>query len=241
MAVASVLEKNTNTVEQQVPTSPQMAARIKEDEEHNALIRENFAKILSPDFKREQISEFQRVSVRPIVEQPTNQMASTIAASTVAQPTQTYTASQTKTSARADAAIFRADSPINRVKGDDVSTPIEYVPPFEMEEENEDLMPTATTRQYRTSESKHKEKGKSFTLSKKEKILIASFVSLVVLLFTVIIINSAIISGMNASIGKAQNDYKEIQNTYQVIEEQLEESQQLDTVLEKASNLNLIP
>jgi cell division protein FtsL len=148
--------------------------------------------------------------------------------------------------ARSDATIFRADNPVNAVKDQAVAASaanfVQPVTPFE-EEENEDLIPTMTTRQYRSRQAKEKEqeKSKGFTLSKKEKVIVGCFIGLVVLLFTVIIINSAIISGLNSGIGKLQNTYEAMEENYQQLTEELNDAQQPESILAKAEEWHLLP
>lgn len=129
--------------------------------------------------------------------------------------------------ARADSALFRADSEINkrlnRMSATDNSVDSE-------EEENEDLRPTPTTIQYRTAGVKNTtEVGKiqnagvkkASILNKKEKIIIAIAVSVIIALFALVIINSAIISRLNSDINAVENSYDALRSTYSQIQENI--------------------
>jgi cell division protein FtsL len=267
MSVASVLEREVKTTDKNSVATSAQNARMQEDELHNAQIKENFARILNPEFKREQINEIKPAGYSEVG------MAATQTASPIFTPASepvyaplapqtapTYEAKQNVfnssanvlaptpvakpyTSARADSAIFRADSDINRVVyTDDISTPVDDIKrDSEIDEEDEDLMPTATTRQYKTQQTakESQQASKGFSLTKKEKIMIGCFISLVVLLFTVIIINSAIISGMNESVAKLQNTYETVQDTYQTVQQDLKEAQKAENVLAKADEYKI--
>lgn len=128
-------------------------------------------------------------------------------------------------SARTNAAIFRADSPVNRRA---VSATV--VAEADTEEENEDLRPTQTTIQYRTKgvqasveEGKITNIGaeKRTGLGKKEKIVIAVVVSVIVAILALIIINSAIISGINSEISSLQSSLTTVKATYNGVNDQI--------------------
>ncbi len=58
-------------------------------------------------------------------------------------------------------------------------------------------------------------------MTKKEKIIIAVVVSVIVALFALIIINSAIISGLNSDISSLQSSLTEVRVTYSSVNEQV--------------------
>ncbi len=102
--------------------------------------------------------------------------------------------------------------------------------PAQQEEENEDLVPTKTTSQYRTRETDagvienigvaHKS---TFMLSKRDKILIGSIVGVIVVLFTLIIVNASIIAGLNKSVNEVQADYDATYAQYEQLDEQIQD------------------
>lgn len=142
------------------------------------------------------------------------------------------------TNARADSDLFRADSPINRQVY--ASTPAEAyaaaramaaataaaapapaaVQPVQVvDDESEDLRPTATTIQYQTigadgsvvinspaaaqqDTAVHAEENieKKLVLSRRDKTVIGVIVGLILAVFVLIIVNSAVISGLNNDI-----------------------------------------
>ena len=128
--------------------------------------------------------------------------------------------------ARATADIFRADSPINRrlLRSEEIVD-------VDDEEENEDLRPTQTTIQYKTSAVRESEEsdvietasaGKRFSLSKREKGIIAVVISVIVAMFALIIINSAILSGMNAEMSALQTTLDTVEETYNEVNKEVE-------------------
>ena len=114
--------------------------------------------------------------------------------------------------ARADAAIFRADSAVNAKREQAVAMQTaEVAVAAPAEEENEDLRPTSTTIQYQTIgvagvkvadvKKDTKAEKKAFVFGKREKIIVAVFVAVV----TLVIVNATIISNLNAEISTVQN------------------------------------
>ena len=140
--------------------------------------------------------------------------------------------------ARANADIFRADSPVNRPAQAYAPTPAQaYAAARSMaaaqaapavmpaEEESDDLRPTATTIQYQTisadgtaiagrtrtmqegeiARPAEREKSESkINLTKRDKIIIGVIVGLILAVFVLIIVNSAIISNLNSDISRLE-------------------------------------
>lgn len=153
------------------------------------------------------------------------------------QPAQPYFV----TNARADADIFRADSPVNQRLFPE--QPVAQNMPVN-EEESEDLRPTQTTIQYGAAESVSNEAIPSSTvknvernearssLGKREKIVIGTFISMVVALFVLVIINSAIISKLNSDVSSAEESLAGIKSEYAQIEESIEEAKSDESIYE---------
>lgn len=232
MAVATpVLERQT--------IQPQ--ADISSDALHNAQIKENYRRLMDPNFgtdnskgstaamSKEQALEdlrasilrhskpaqpeiaqapvrqaeyVQSVTVRPVVEQPVVQQPAMVQAE---QPAQPYLV----TNARADAEIFRADSPVNQRFVNPAQAPVVID-----EEENEDLRPTMTTIQYKNMTESEKREVRAIAaeqrnkrvLSGRDKAIIATFISVVVALFVLVIVNSAVIAGLNSELSIIENN-----------------------------------
>lgn len=166
-----------------------------EEEKHNARIRDTYARLINPDCKIEDV-----ISAAPRQEATIENTVEDVA------PAKPYLVEN----ARADAAIFRADNPINRASALNVSEP--EIDELE-DEEDEDLRPTPATIQYQTigrasakTEIKSTVSKKEHILGKKEKIIIAVFVSVVLALLTLVIVNSSIIAGLNADIATVQSE-----------------------------------
>lgn len=187
-----VLERSTNVKNSERYAVPTRRDYMAEDE-HNARIRDTYARLINPNNKIEDVfaankaAEREVASAEPIVQRP-------------------YLVEN----ARADAAIFRADSAINNKAVEDFAE-VEVDQIVDYEEEDEDLRPTPTTIQYQTIGKKQQTAVSSttdkrlFSLGKKEKIIIAVFVAFVAALVTLLIVNSAVISRLNADIAAVQN------------------------------------
>jgi len=212
MAVAVVEREQVNSVN----------ALKRADEAHNARIKSNYAMLINPDMKIDDLlgrEERQTQAAAPAV---------TVQASPVVNTSEVTTnRPYLVENARADSVLFRADNPLNR-RGFEIAQ--ENAQTDNGEEENEDLVPTATTIQYKSAAVKDiVEEGKINTrsaekrakLSKKEKIIIAAVVSVIVALFALIIINSAIISNLNSDIGSLQSSLTDVTRAYSGISGQV--------------------
>lgn len=221
MAFTPVLERLADTKED---VSYDYTSQDKADQIHNALIKERYARLMNPALKRTDLS----ADLNEEVSQPVNSVAveETSAAAQEIAPVQAP-APYLVQNARADADIFRADSFVNRVSD---AQPEQTVISEIDEEENEDLKPTPTTIQYRTSALdmtmeegtiENKSAGKRLSLSKRDKIIIAVVVSVIVALFALIIINSAIISNLNSDLGSLQSSLNNARNAYQKVNSEI--------------------
>ncbi len=203
MAVAApVLERKTNTEEEPELREKLNSAVLTDDEVHNSRISENYAKLINPEctlsdiiVKEKTEEDKQEITERPYLVE----------------------------NARADAYIFRADSAINR-RLEEPADPAEHIVMSveSEEEENEDLRPTQTTIQYKTSGVKRvAEEGKIVNnnaekrgLTKKDKIILATVVTIIVALFILIIVNSAVISNIGKDISYLQSSLETAKSAY---------------------------
>lgn len=227
MAVA-ILERSTETLQRtedsrEIKLNSVKSAAAVSDEQHNARISETYARLINPNAKIDEILGRAETEIAParkelFVDKP-------------------YLVEN----ARADAAIFRADNPVNR-KVIEVQPMV--VAQQDSEEDNEDLRPTQTTIQYKTTgvrkqveESKTlgKDVEKRESLSKKEKIVIAVIVGIVVAMFALIIINSAILSGINSEMSALQSTLTTVKTDYAGVSEEV--SDFISNVVENAENL----
>lgn len=203
-----------------------------EDRKHDLLIKERYAKLINPelrmnDLKNEPVREETEIEtpVQAVFEEAVAEEAQERVTETHTYRPEPYLAP----SGRADAEIFRADSAINRrlrgenqVKASAAETGAE--------EENEDLIPTLTTRQYGSKEESvlHEEGGKISTdskkhinLSKRDIAVIATVVTVIVALFVLIIVNSAIISGINSDLSKLQSSLNTVRGAFSSVSDQI--------------------
>ncbi len=178
------------TVEEEKSYSVPSRMEILAEEEHNARIKDNYARLINPQYKIEDV--FKRAEEKS--------SAAVIAPAREQQPYRVE-------NARANSEIFRADSAINAQR---MQTELNAAVSVYAEEDNEDLRPTPTTIQYQTIGVKKEEsataaKRSAFVIGKREKIIIAVFVAVVVALVTLVLVNASIISNLNAEIAKVQD------------------------------------
>lgn len=227
MAVA-ILEKSIEALQKNEDSREIKLNRVYDanaisDEQHNAKIGETYARLINPNAKIDEILGRAETEIAParkelFVERP-------------------YLVEN----ARADAAIFRADNPLNR-KVLEVQPAV--VAKQETEEDNEDLRPTQTTIQYKTAGVKKQvEESKTLnsnaekreSLSKKEKIVIAVIVGIVIAMFALIIINSAILSGINSEMSALQSTLTTVKTNYAEVSDDV--LKLVSDVYENAENL----
>ena len=247
MAVATpVLERQTL----------QNAQSMSADELHNAQIKENYKRLINPDFGIREVRgeataaqpvkaaaqtfEEKRASilqpVRPVREETVRpvQAEPRMGEEREARP-------YLVTNARADAEIFRADSAVNRRYAADVrASDVE-------DEENEDLVPTRTTIQYKTLEESDRYAAKAVSkesethiLGKREKIIIATFISVVVALFVLVIVNSAVIAGLNSELAVVANGVTAAREALAEVTAQIDAATSLANIADYAGSHGLI-
>ena len=248
MAVATpIIERK---ISRQVSENAGMTA----DELHNARMGNNLARLLNPEYKIKDIvasidaEGSDVVATAPAAEQqvqstaPARQYDNGIIARR-APAQEVYTVKN----ARADADIFRADSAVNRISAQAPA-----------EEENEDLRPTPTTIQYQTisadgtaiagrSRAMHEgeisrtaDEGKSIRLTKRDKIVLGVIVGLILAVFALIIVNSAVISNLNSDIEYFEGRVEGARAAQSQVAAELEELTSDDHILEVAEDMGWI-
>lgn len=166
------------------------------EEEHNARIKDTYQRLINPENKIEDV--FGKKEEKAEAAQPVKQAAPAVAKPYLVE------------NARANADIFRADSTINAVSEEILEAKTEEAVTASPEEyEDEDLRPTSTTIQFQTiggvnTQKSAAKKQSGFVFGKREKIIVAVFVAVVVALITLVIVNSAIISSLDAEIAHVQ-------------------------------------
>ncbi len=217
MAVATpVLERNE--LEEKRAFRP---ANYVSEQEHNARIKSAYAMLIDPKSNTDQVLGRTAPAVQPEYAPAKEEAyAPASTARVIDLPRQVQ-------NARADADIFRADSPVNQRALQSAAIAAEAE---SSEEENEDLRPTQTTIQYKTmgvqesvEEGKISNTGaeKRAGLGKKEKIIIAVVVSVIVAILALIIVNSAVISNLNSEISSLQSSLTTVKATYAGVTEQV--------------------
>lgn len=193
------------------------------DEVHNSRIKSNYAMLINPDVKLDDLLGRNECQTAAAVEPAVSYEPSVTATAAEVTVNKPYLVEN----ARADSVLFRADNPLNRRTLQTVQENAQTE-----EEENEDLRPTPTTIQYQSAAIRNTvEEGKinnvsaekRTRLSKKEKIIIAVVVSVIVALFALIIINSAIISNLNSDIGSLQSSLTDVTRAYSGISGQVDD------------------
>ena len=287
MAVATpVIERRTYN---QSIESEARSAGMTADELHNARMKDNLARLLNPENKIKDVvasidadgtqviqaapeaGQAPERSVAPsvvygadgIIARPASAVQTPAAESPAYAPA--HSAAQpvyVVKNARANADIFRADSPVNRPAQAYAATPAQAyeaaramaaanAAPATEEEENEDLRPTPTTIQYQTigadgtviinsaartmqegeiSRPAEREEPAKISLTKRDKVIIGVIVSLILAVFVLIIVNSAIISGLNSEIAAYEGMVSDVQSQYAAVAEDLEELTSYDNI-----------
>lgn len=287
MAVATpVIERRTYN--QSIESEARIAG-MTADELHNARMKDNLARLLNPENKIKDVvasidaDGTQVIQAAPeAVQAPERSVAPSVvygadgiiarpasAVQTPAAESPAYAPAHSAAqpvyvvkNARANADIFRADSPVNRPAQAYATTPAQAyeaaraiaaanaVPATE-EEENEDLRPTPTTIQYQTigadgtviinsaartmqegevARPAEREEPAKISLTKRDKVIIGVIVSLILAVFVLIIVNSAIISGLNSEIAAYEGMVSDVQSQYAAVAEDLEELTSYDNI-----------
>ena len=287
MAVPTpVIERRTYN---QSIESEARSAGMTADELHNARMKDNLARLLNPENKIKDVvasidaDGTQVIQAAPeAVQAPERSVAPSVvygadgiiarpasAVQTPAAEAPAYAPAHSAAqpvyvvkNARANADIFRADSPVNRPAQAYASTPAQAyeaaramaaanAAPATEEEENEDLRPTPTTIQYQTigadgtviinsaartmqegeiSRPAEREEPAKISLTKRDKVIIGVIVSLILAVFVLIIVNSAIISGLNSEIAAYEGMVSDVQSQYAAVAEDLEELTSYDNI-----------
>lgn len=287
MAVATpVIERRTYN---QSIESEARSAGMTADELHNARMKDNLARLLNPENKIKDVvasidaDGTQVIQAAPeAVQAPERSVAPSVvygadgiiarpasAVQTPAAEAPAYAPAHSAAqpvyvvkNARANADIFRADSPVNRPAQAYASTPAQAyeaaramaaanAAPATEEEENEDLRPTPTTIQYQTigadgtviinsaartmqegeiARPAEREEPARISLTKRDKVIIGVIVSLILAVFVLIIVNSAIISGLNSEIAAYEGMVSDVQSQYAAVAEDLEELTSYDNI-----------
>lgn len=287
MAVATpVIERRTYN---QSIESEARSAGMTADELHNARMKDNLARLLNPENKIKDVvasidaDGTQIIQAAPeAVQAPERSVAPSVvygadgiiarpasAVQTPAAESPAYAPAHSAAqpvyvvkNARANADIFRADSPVNRPAQAYASTPAQAyeaaramaaanAAPATEEEENEDLRPTPTTIQYQTigadgtviinsaartmqegevARPAEREEPAKISLTKRDKVIIGVIVSLILAVFVLIIVNSAIISGLNSEIAAYEGMVSDVQSQYAAVAEDLEELTSYDNI-----------
>ena len=287
MAVATpVIERRTYN---QSIESEARSAGMTADELHNARMKDNLARLLNPENKIKDVvasidaDGTQVIQAAPeAVQAPERSVAPSVvygadgiiarpasAVQTPAAEAPAYAPAHSAAqpvyvvkNARANADIFRADSPVNRPAQAYAATPAQAyeaaramaaanAAPATEEEENEDLRPTPTTIQYQTigadgtviinsaastmqegevARPAEREEPAKISLTKRDKVIIGVIVSLILAVFVLIIVNSAIISGLNSEIAAYEGMVSDVQSQYAAVAEDLEELTSYDNI-----------
>lgn len=287
MAVATpVIERRTYN--QSIESEARIAG-MTVDELHNARMKDNLARLLNPENKIKDVvasidaDGTQVIQAAPeAVQAPERSAAPSVvygadgiiarpasAVQTPAAEAPAYAPAHSAAqpvyvvkNARANADIFRADSPVNRPAQAYASTPaqayeaaramaVANAAPATEEEENEDLRPTPTTIQYQTigadgtviinsaartmqegeiARPAEREEPAKISLTKRDKVIIGVIVSLILAVFVLIIVNSAIISGLNSEIAAYEGMVSDVQSQYAAVAEDLEELTSYDNI-----------
>ena len=208
----------------------------------NARISENYQKLINPDYhKAEDVAA-----------------ASAYAEPVYAAPVQEASPAYTRQRA---ADIFRADSPLHTRTVDFASAPVyaepSYAAPvqetpaapyyeqaaYAEDVTDADLMPTETTNQYRDSlyreerPAEHaQEKKKGFALTARNKLLIAVYSIVVVVVLALIIVNTSVLGSLDAEVTAREAALNAAIETSQNLEAEIDYYTDADTIISRAED-----
>ena len=227
MAVlAPVLERKLNTEEK--TAEARNTALMNEEDRHNSQISSKYKALINPDATAHDV----------LGKEVTVQRRSEITAVPVKEQKPFLVEN-----ARVDSDLFRADSVINR------KTEISAIAE---EEENEDLRPTLETIKYRTENTSKividdkisNKKSRLSKLSKRDIIIIAATALVVLALFILVVINSAVLSNINNEIDYLQSDLAIAREDYnealKIKEDYLEENNISQIVNQFAAEMGMV-
>ena len=174
-----------------------------DDASHNSRIKANYEKLINPDLTVSDVINNEPVQQKkvetPVIEQTPFWVEN----------------------ARADSDLFRVDSMINSRQAEK-NVEVE-APASQEEEENEDLRPSDETIKHKTIASSKTGVKTTVTakqtsvsrFSKRDKIFMVVALAVIVALFVLVIINSAVLSNLNQEVGTLQNNLVVAEENYQ--------------------------
>lgn len=218
----------------------------------NARISENYQKLINPDYHKAE-----DVAVAPAYAEPA--YAEPVYAAPVQEAAPAYTRQRA-------ADIFRADSPLHTRTVDFASAPAyaepayaepSYAAPvqetpaapyyeqaaYAEDVTDADLMPTETTNQYRDSlyreerPAEHaQEKKKGFALTARNKLLIAVYSIVVVVVLALIIVNTSVLGSLDAEVTAREAALNAAIETSQNLEAEINYYTDADTIISRAED-----
>lgn len=213
----------------------------------NARISENYQKLINPDYHKAE-----DVAAAPAYAEPA--YAEPVYAAPVQEAAPAYTRQRA-------ADIFRADSPLHTRTVDFASAPAyaepSYAAPvqetpaapyyeqaaYAEDVTDADLMPTETTNQYRDSlyreerPAEHaQEKKKGFALTARNKLLIAVYSIVVVVVLALIIVNTSVLGSLDAEVTAREAALNAAIETSQNLEAEIDYYTDADTIISRAED-----
>ncbi len=223
----------------------------------NSRIRNNYKKLIDPDFKRaEDIMGEAPVqeTAAPVYDSPEAYARATL------YPEREQEQAPQFVHHRVEGDLFRADSPINRTAYAEPQAPAyeqpvyeqaapayeEYAQPY-AEEASEDLTPTATTIQYRSDLYREEqqvqtaaEEKKRFAMTATGKLLMCVYAIVVVVVLSLIIINTSVLNTLDRSIAERQAQLDSVVAQAQALKEEVEELTSEESILSRAEEMGII-
>lgn len=185
--------------------TPVLDRTYETDAMHNAKIRDNMKRLLSrEDDIADLFAEPRQDRASAPVEETPEEFVRRIDAIKISEPKKPYIRQE----ARETSNIFRADNELNR------NRVLRIRPTLAREEdvESEDLRPTQATIQYKTVSNKAASKVNSANaaakqeITSREKIILFAFIGVVIALFALVIINSAIIASLGNDLAAVKSN-----------------------------------
>lgn len=226
--------------ETQEMTEEQKALRF------NSRISDNYQKLINPDYnKAEDFSA-------PVFEAPetAEPVRSAFSAPVFEEPAYRaparYSAFETQAPAampaydRAAAPVFEPQAPETAYETP-AYTEYDYAQPSETAAEEADLMPTATTIQYRSDLFENEkqtviEEKKKYSLTAKGKLLMAVYALVVVVILALIIINTSVLRTLDQDVAEQEAALSQVMAEQSALDEHISEITSDEYIIEWAEN-----
>lgn len=239
MAVATpILEKRKEETQEEVEY--RYTFDKKEDEFHNSMINERYQQLINA---QNTMSDLRSAYTQPVQSESVQLEFAQVEAPKQVEP---YFVDNARTNSPLFLANSAVNNPVSAAQTEANSATV--VNQTVSEEENENTRPSRTTMQYISgNEDVDVANGsiatqsakKHINMSKRDKAIIGVVISVIIALFVLIIVNSAMISSVNRDIGTLQSSLTDARESYEYVSEELaQEEANFENTLEEFAREN---